>query len=127
MTDDDAPMDDFDAAVRAGDPDRWLASRLIGDPAARADVLALLAFDLELARAPRRASNALIGEIRLTWWREALDEIFGAGPVRQHPVALALADVVARRGLPRAPLEGLVEARYVELDRRALDPAEAEA
>ena len=122
--DDTETLDDLDDVVRRGDPDRWLASRLIEDAQARADVVALLAFDLELARAPRRASNALVGEIRLTWWREALDEIFGDGPVRRHPTALALADVVARHGLPRQALEDLIDARYVELDKRLLDPEE---
>ncbi|MGA0600882.1 squalene/phytoene synthase family protein [Caulobacter sp. KR2-114] len=120
-------LDDLDDIVRRGDPDRWLASRLIADPAARADVIALLAFDLELARAPRRASNALIGEIRLTWWREALDEIFGEGPVRRHPTALALAEVARRHRLAREDLEGLIDARYVELDKRLLEPAELAA
>jgi len=125
--DDTETLDDLDEVVRRGDPDRWLASRLIEDAQARADVVALLAFDLELARAPRRASNALVGEIRLTWWREALDEMFGDGPVRRHPTALALADVVARHGLPRPALEDLIDARYVELDKRLLDPAELAA
>ena len=37
-------------------------------------VVAIYAFDHELARAPKVASNALLGEIRLTWWREVLDE-----------------------------------------------------
>lgn len=120
-------LDDLDDLVRRGDPDRWLASRLIDDPQARADVIVILAYDLELARAPRRASNALIGEIRLTWWREALDEIFGGGEVRRHPTALALADVVQRHGLDRAQLEAMIDARYVELDKRALGPAELTA
>ncbi len=123
----DGDLDDLDALVRRGDPDRWLASRLIADPQARADVVTLLAYDLELARAPRRASNALIGEIRLTWWREALDEIYGGGVVRRHPTALALAEVVARHGFERAPLEAMIDARYVELDKRPLDPAELSA
>ena len=86
---------DLDALVRRVDPDRWLSSRFIADPGARADVIALYAFDHELARAPRWRSNALLGEIRLTWWREALDEIFDGRPVRRHPTAQALAEAVA--------------------------------
>ncbi|HEX7761936.1 MAG TPA: squalene/phytoene synthase family protein, partial [Caulobacteraceae bacterium] len=120
-------LDDLDDIVRRGDPDRWLATRLIADPEVRADVIAVLAYDLELARAPRRASNPLIGEIRLTWWREALDEIYGDGPVRRHPTALALAELVARHGLPRDILEGMIDARYVELDKRQLEPGELTA
>src|SRR5579871_3168635 len=106
----------LDELVRRIDPDRWLSSRFIGAPAARADVVALYAYDHELARAPKVASNALLGEIRLTWWREALDEIFAGKPVRHHPTAEALADVVARHGLAREPLETMIDARYRELD-----------
>lgn len=123
--DDDAPIDDLDALVRRVDPDRWIASRFAADPQARADLIALYAFDHELARAPRVASNALIGEIRLTWWREVLDEIFDGRPVRRHPTAQALADLVARRGLERAPLEAMVDARYRELDASPMDEKDA--
>lgn len=116
---------DLDALVRRVDPDRWISSRFIPDPEVRADVVALYAFDHELARAPRVASNPLIGEIRLTWWREALDEIFERRPVRRHPTAEALAATVARRGLARDPLEDLIDARYPELDAAPLTGDEA--
>src|SRR3954470_7794356 len=100
MSEPDVPAlegEDLDGLIRRVDPDRWLSSRFIGEPGARADVIALYAFDHELARAPKVASNALLGEMRLTWWREALEEIFENRPVRQHPAAQALAGVVARR------------------------------
>lgn len=116
--------EDLDAMIRRVDPDRWLSSRFIADVAARADVVALYAFDHELARAPRVASNRLLGEIRLTWWREALDEIFGERPVRQHPAAQALARAVAARGLAREPLEAMIDARYRELDPAPMGEAE---
>src|SRR5262249_6030827 len=63
-------------------------------------------------------------EIRLTWWREVLDEVFEGRPVRAHPTAQALARVVAARGLPRAPLETLIDARYRELDPTPMSEAE---
>ncbi len=118
---------ELDDAVRQSDPDRWLASRFIADPSARSDVIALYAFDHQLARAGRVASSSLIAEIRLTWWLEALDEAFGAGPVRAHPVSRALASVIARRTLPRAPLEAMVLARIAVLDQPGLDAAQASA
>jgi phytoene synthase len=123
----DAPSDpeDLDALVRRVDPDRWLSSRFIGDPGERADVIALYAYDHELARAPRIASNPLLGEIRLTWWREVLDEIFEGRAVRRHPTAQALAAAVARRSLAREPLEAMIDARYRELEPDPLDEAEA--
>jgi phytoene synthase len=119
----DAPSD-LDALVRRVDPDRWLSSRFIGDAQARADVVVLYAYDHELARAPKVASNALLGEIRLTWWAEVLDEIFEHRPVRHHPTAQALAELVVRRGLPRPPLEAMIEARYRELDPAPMSEAE---
>ena len=109
---------DLDALVARVDPDRWLASRFIADSTARAEVIVLYAFDYELARATKAVTKALMGEIRLTWWREVLDEIFDSRPVRMHPTARALAEVVARNGLPRSPLEGLIDARYDELGGR---------
>jgi phytoene synthase len=111
---------DLDHSVRHGDPDRWLASRFIADPAARADVVAIYAFNLELARIAESVHEPLMGEIRLTWWREALDEVFAGGAVRRHPVAEALEGAVRRRGLARAPLEAMVDARFSDLEADAL-------
>ena len=117
--------DDLDDLIRRVDPDRWLSSRFIGDAGKRTDVIALYAYDHELARAPRVASNPLLGEIRLTWWREMLDEAYEGRPVRHHPTAHALADAIERRSLPRAPLEAMIDARYRELDATPLKPKEA--
>jgi phytoene synthase len=116
--------DDLDELIRRVDPDRWLTSRFIADAVARADVVALYAFDHELARARRVASTPLMAEIRLTWWREALDEIFGEGPARRHPTAEALAAAV-RRGLPRAPLEAMIDGHAEALEAGELDEAGA--
>jgi len=116
--------DDLDALIRRVDPDRWLSSRFVADPATRADVIAIYAFDHELARAPRVTSQSMLGEIRLAWWREALDEIFEARAVRAHPTAQALARAVARHSLPRESLEMMLDARYRELDPAPMIDAE---
>ena len=121
----DAPETDLDALVQRVDPDRWLSSRFIADAQARADAVAIYAFDYELARAPKVATNPLIGEIRLTWWREVLDEAYGPGPVRKHPTAEALAAAIRRHGLAREPLEAMIDARYRELDPKPLELDEA--
>jgi phytoene synthase len=124
LAEDDAE-DDLDQLIRRVDPDRWLASRFIADAAARTDVVALYAFDHELARAHRAASTSLLAEIRLAWWREALDEIFaGARPVRRHPVVEALATAIRGRNLLRAPFDVMVEGQIEALDLE-LGPAEA--
>ena len=119
------PAEDLDAQTRRLDPERWLSSRFIADPQARADVIAFYAFDHELARAPKVASTSLMGEIRLAWWREVLDEVYEGRAVRHHPTAQALAHAMDRRGLPRAPLEAMIEARYRELDPAPMNLADA--
>ena len=122
MSEDDG---DLDALVRRVDPDRWLASRFVADAKARADVIVLYALNYELSRAAEVASQPLIGEMRLAWWREALDEVFERRPVRRHPVALAVAEVVRRRGMPREGLEALIEGRLRELEPWPLGEDEA--
>lgn len=116
---------DLDALVRRVDPDRWLASRFIADELARADVVALYAFNYELSRAAEVASQPLVGEMRLAWWREALEEMFQGRPVRRHPVAQAVAEAARRGTLPREDLEALVDGRLRELDPWPLAEDEA--
>jgi phytoene synthase len=117
-----ADLEDLDASVRRHDPDRWLASRFIADQADRADVIALYAFNYEIARVASAVSNALMGEIRLTWWAEAVAEIFEGRPVRKHPVSLALAKAVERHRLSRQAFDAMIDARFPELDGEPVDP-----
>ena len=119
----DGPGEDLDALVRRVDPDRWLSSRFIPDAETRADVVALYAFDYELRRAVEATTNPIMAEIRLTWWGEALDEIYAGGQVRRHPVVEALAQAAARRDVPRRLLDQAIEARLA----RAPDGSVAEA
>jgi phytoene synthase len=118
---------DLDGDVRRADPDRWLTSRFIADTGRRADVVALYAFDHELARAETAASNPLAAEIRLVWWRETIAEIFEGQPPRRHPTAEALAGVIRARDLPEAPFETMIEARIGGLGRQTMAAAEAAA
>lgn len=111
-----ADTETLDDLVRRVDPDRWLASRFIGDPAARTDVIALFGLNYELARVAGGVSNALMGEIRITWWREAMEEIAAGKPPRKHPNVEALA---ASRFDPNA-LATLAEARFADLDEGPL-------
>lgn len=109
------PDDELENVVRRADPDRWLASRLVGDPSERSDVLTLYAFDAELARAIHVTSSPLMAQVRLTWWSEALDEIADGGYVRSQPLAQRLCDLIRRRSLPRDLLRDLIEGRIAAL------------
>jgi len=107
-----ADTETLDDLVRRVDPDRWLASRFIADPAARADVIALYAFNYELARVAGGVSNALMGEIRLTWWREAMEEIADGKTPRKHPNV----EAIAVSGIDPLALAAMAQARFADLD-----------
>lgn len=101
---------DLDGDVRQSDPDRWLSSRFVADPQARADLIALYAFEAELLTIPARVTQPLLAEMRYVWWRDQLDGMFAGVARKGHPVLESLTDVVARRGLERAPFEALIAA-----------------
>lgn len=67
--------------VERGDPDRFLAV-MAAPVAARAQLLPLYAFNLEVARAPWVTKEPMIAEMRLQWWRDVVAE---ASP-RAHEV-----------------------------------------
>jgi phytoene synthase len=118
--------DDLDAQLRKADPDRWLASRLIADETARAHVEAIYLLNHELARAALVTSQPLVGEMRLAWWGEALDEIFERRRVRGHPVAHALEHAVKDHDLPRSLLDAMLDARLRDLDPAPMTEVELE-
>jgi phytoene synthase len=111
----------LDDLVRRADPDRWLSTRFIADGAARADVVALYALNHELARVASSVREPLMGEIRLTWWREAFEEVAAGRPPRKHPVV----EAVAAGAFPLAALEDLAEARMADLDAEPFGDDEA--
>lgn len=104
--------EDIDTTVREQSPDRWLSSRFVADEAARADLLALYALDHELTRIPAKVTDPLMGEIRMTWWIEGLEELAAGKPPRPHAVLQAIAAGV----LPAQALAALAEARLGDLD-----------
>lgn len=108
--------------VQRGDPDRF-ATVMAAPVAARALLLPLYAFNLEVARAPWVTKEAMIAEMRLQWWRDALEEM-EAGRTRAHEVAGPLAEVVAGR-IPTAILDRIVEARRWDIYSDPFDSEEA--
>ena len=103
-----ASADDFDARLKRTDEDRWLATRY-ADGAGRERLVAIYLMNQELQRA-LQAREAMIGKIRMQWWRETLEQVGGARPVRRHDLAEELARVTKGRGDLMAPLMALVDA-----------------
>ncbi|QUS35432.1 phytoene/squalene synthase family protein [Falsirhodobacter algicola] len=106
-------LDDCARLVAAGDPDRF-AAVMAAPPSARASLLPLYAFNLEVARAPWASAEPLIAEMRLQWWADIAEEI-GQGGTRAHEVVAPLATLVQEAGLPVALLTDIVEARRADI------------
>lgn len=102
-----------EALVREGDPDRYFAT-LFAPAAFRPHLFALAAFSLTIARVRDAASNPTAGEIRLQWWRDALQGE-ARGDVKANPVAAALEDAIVARRLGRQPFIDLIDARVFDL------------
>ncbi len=81
------------ALVERGDIDRYIATARAPE-AAKAVLFPLYAFNLEVARAPWVTQEAHIAEMRLQWWRDALDEISAGGQVRRHEVVTPLVEIL---------------------------------
>jgi phytoene synthase len=107
--------------VERGDPDRFLAV-MAAPVAARRVLFPIYAFNVEVARAPWVTEEPMIAEMRLQWWRDALEEMALGGTVRRHEVTLPLADVVDGDGA-RA-LDRLVTARRWDVYKDGFEDAE---
>jgi 15-cis-phytoene synthase len=99
--------------VREADRDRYLASLFAPDET-RPHVQALYGFNVELTQARERTSDPALGEIRLQWWLDAVEDIY-RGTTPAHPVLEALAPAIAHGGLPLDAFRNMVEARRFDL------------
>ncbi|MFV2052812.1 squalene/phytoene synthase family protein [Aliiroseovarius sp. YM-037] len=106
--------------VRRGDPDRFL-STMTASPGARAKLFPLYAFNLEVARAPWVTQEPMIAEMRLQFWRDALEEIAAGKPPRAHEVAAPLAEAIRAGEIDTEPLDALVAARRWDIYRDAFE------
>ncbi len=100
--------------VRDHDHDRYLTA-LFAPADRREAIFALYAFNAEVARTREAVNEPILGQIRLEWWREAIDGIY-QGEVREHPVVEGLSAAVRQYGLDRVCFDTLLDARAADLD-----------
>lgn len=110
------PAEEFDELLQQNDPDRRLAALFA--PAEQRDRLYVLyAFNQDIARIAEATSQSLIGEMKLTWWRDAIEDLFAPEPkIRRHAVTEGLDGL--RDYLSREELMGLIEARFDDVSAR---------
>ncbi len=103
--------------VRQHDPDRFLLS-VFAQGDVREDLLALFAFNYEIAKTREVVTETQLGLIRLQWWRDALAGIFERDSVLKHQVLEPLAAAIKRHDLPRELFDNLIFAREFDLEDR---------
>ncbi len=96
--------------LRRADPDRYFTA-LFAPAGHRGTLLALYAFNHELARAREVTRDPNLALIRLQWWREIVE-----GAVRTHEVATPLRLALAETRLHAPDLLAMLDAREAELE-----------
>ncbi len=99
--------------VRRNDHDRYLTV-LHARTEDRPGLFGLYAFNVEVAKTREVVTEPALGEIRLQWWRETIEQLY-RGQCREHEVVKALADLLHRRDLPEKALLDLIDAREGDL------------
>lgn len=105
-------------AVTPEHPERTLALSYAGDR--RAALAALFGLDDALAALLRTTSEPALGQMRLAWWREALERL-DAGPAPAEPVLRALAAEVLPLGVTGKSLVPIVHGWEVLVEEDHLD------
>jgi phytoene synthase len=100
-------------SLQETDRDRYLAS-LLTPADRRAAVVALYAYNAELARIRDLVREPLPGEVRLQYWRDLLAGS-AHGETAANPVAAELLRAVETWKLPVAPLVAMADARIFDL------------
>lgn len=103
--------DHLSEAVRTADHGRYLTV-LYAPREKRRSLLALYAFNVEIASVRDRIREPLPGEVRLQWWRDVLD---GRAAADGHPVAEALLAAIREHGLPVETFQNYLDARIFDL------------
>lgn len=109
-------MSPFAEKVRRMDPDRYYAA-LFAPARIRDRLMVLYAFYLEAAGIPEEVSEPVIGEMRLNWMKEAIDDLFASpAKVRRHDLYEAMAELIKAPGGPaQDDLISMIETRAADL------------
>src|SRR5437763_4064067 len=100
--------------VRRHDRNRYQTA-LFAPSDRREALLALYAFNYEIARVRETVTQPMLGQIRLQWWREVLDAAYAGAPPRHHHVVEPLTAAIREFPLSRELFDRLIDARERDL------------
>ncbi len=102
-----AGPEEFDARLKRTDENRWLATRY-APPEGRERLVAIYLLNQELQRT-LHTKESMLGKIRIQWWRETIEQVFGKAPLRRHDLAEELARVTRNRPDLIVPINDLID------------------
>jgi len=83
------------------------------EPSRRRAITALYAYCREVDDVVDEVSDPAVARLKLAWWRQQVAAVFDGVP--QHPVALALREVIAEFPLPRDDLLTVIDGMEMDL------------
>jgi len=95
--------------VRKTDHEHYLTNLLL-PPNLKTDAFAIRAFSSEIAGVRDSVSDPMLGRMRLQFWRDTVENIYG-GKVPQHPIAIQLYKIVKQKNPSKQLLLNLIAAR----------------
>lgn len=105
--------------ARTHDPDRFLIG-LFMPRRLRDDIWPIITFNFEVAKTAEIVSEPMMGNIRLQWWREAIEEIYNGDIPRKHEVVEPLAAVIKKHDLNKDDFLALINVREFDLEYKML-------
>lgn len=100
---------------RRADYDNYLVSLLQPSPMARHAYITLRAFNVELAQVRDHVTNPLIGNMRMQFWRDTIDDVFKGRP-RKTPIAMALSEILRTMPMNKLWFSRIINEREANLD-----------
>ncbi len=101
--------------VSKQDRDRYLTA-MAAPQAYRAKLMAIYAFNTEVASVCDSVSETILGEIRFQWWRDQIKSAFDNGP-RPAGIAGALYDTICAGTLEKCLFDKLIDSRMTDINR----------
>ncbi len=99
--------------IQNDDPDHYLIS-LYAPQDKRNALYALFAFNYEISKISYTVSEPMLGEIRLQWWREVINDIY-QDKLQLHDIVPSLAEAIERYALPKDLIMAMIDGRSQEL------------
>jgi len=113
MSDAMNPHDYCQAKAAASGSSFYYSFRFL-PPERRRAIVAFYAFCREVDDIVDECHETHLARIKLVWWREEITRLYAGKP--EHPVTLALAEVIAPFNLPQDAFEQIIDGMEMDLD-----------